>query len=281
MDKMKETKIDVVNMTEAAMNGVCHLFTRQTWENLLKDRICECFDAKTLTADFIVEHKNDIKLNLLTAFGLAMTNFPEVAKGYNLDFFHRFWKVAYFDGGKSAHVKFILDDSKYKGSFVKDILEKQDQTMYEELLLEDVKVAVKKLPTWSDYEKNPYYYDAIQLLAMVQIRPDIPMEFIERFIHLVNFAGIMVNINNSLELKQKVAERFGVQVGNTGKYVFPDGSSASGEQLDDVQEGLSYYDNVLRYNTEDEKTIRELIKKFPRAVEDCFHPDNALAMQGK
>ena len=84
-------KIDVSVMNEAALEGINHLLSKDNWTTLLGVRMKDLTNIQPLSADFIVKHKNDIGLQYLAMFGSLMMDDPNVGKGYNLDFFHRFW----------------------------------------------------------------------------------------------------------------------------------------------------------------------------------------------
>lgn len=271
-------KIDVSVMNEAALEGINHLLSKDNWTTLLGMRMKDLTNIQPLSADFIVKHKNDIGLQYLAMFGSLMMDDPNVGKGYNLDFFHRFWKFSQFDGGSSCTLMYTLNRPGNKGTFKREILDKQcniDTIMH----CGDTNPN-DTLPTFQDYEKNPYFYDAGQLGNMVLFRDDVPVDFADRFIHLFPFMCVFSNQRLNKKQKTEFLNRFGIALADD-RYLFPDGTVVSSKNFNDSEEGEAFYDNVLRYKTEDESAIRAIIAKWPRAIQDCFYPENALAMKAK
>ena len=281
MNNNEQKLMDVVNMTEQALDGVSHLMTVADWENLLTKRISDSNEGvKPLSADFIIRHKNEIRMDLLSLWTFYMigTDVP----GYDLNFMHRFWKFMNIDGLEDVHcisAKKMLGD---KWSKVENLL-KQNVKMLDSTAVLDFDTLDKQLaflPTLADYEANPYHYDNSIFLTMLEFIPDIPDTFIEKFIHLVSFNCIFDNMNMSNERKTEILKKFSVRIGRTKRYLFPDGTVVKCDDFrDGVTPGNAYLDNVNRYATEDEKAIREIVAKFPRAVEDCDAPSNAAVMK--
>ena len=281
MSEVKEQKLmDVVNMSEQALNGVSHLMTVADWENLLTKRISDSNDGpKPLSAQFILEHKNEIRMDLLSLWTFLMIGYD--VPGYDLDFCHRMWAFMNIDGFEDVHAvsaKKILGEKWYKvEEMFKDKVIKLDST--EVLDCDTVEKQVAFLPTLKDFEANPYFYDMSVFKTMLEFIPDIPDTFIEKFIHLISFPCIFDNMNMSNERKTEILKKFGVRIGRTKRFLFPDGSTVKQDDFrDGITPGNCYLDNVNRYVTEDEKAIKAIIAKFPRAVEDCFSPENAKVM---
>lgn len=278
-------EMDVVNMDEMALDGVSHLMTVKDWEGLLGKRLYDSNEGvKPLSADFIIKHKNDMRMGLLNLWFQIMVGMG--VKGYDLDFMRRFWKYCQLDGMQDctciASRQFLGETKDYPKveAIFKDKVLMLDTAKL--LDLDTVEKQVAFLPTLQDYEKNPYYYDMAVLYSMLEFLPDIPDTFLEKFIHLVNFPCIFDNLNLSNDRKLQIIDKFGVRIGRTQRFLLPDGTVVKKTDMrDGLEPGNEYYDNVQRYKTEDEKAIRAIVQKFPRAVLDCYEGDNALVMQGK
>ena len=281
MDKeMKTKEIDVASLNEAALDNLSHLLTKKNWHTLLVKRLGDWDHVTPLSAKFILEHKNELNLDMLTLFGAFMKENPQFAKEYDLDFFHRFWAFATFDGGADSSIASVKLHFKTQDPAIMEIIKQSSNKDTAAVLLEDTDFD-SALPTFKEYDKNPYFYDATQLATMVQLRSDNSMDFMETYVHLFPFSALMANKSLTLKKRQEVIKRFGVEIENTRRYLLPDGSVVEGNQLDTVTDGYAYLDNINRYATENEKAIREIIEKFPRAVKDCFDEENAKVMQKK
>lgn len=273
-------------MTEAAINGVCHLFQKTDWYQLLANRVRDPEKIMTLSADFIIQHANDLNLKLLTMVSARMCDYEELRKGYTLEFFHKFWRFVEYDAGAAAQMAWQLGGEFNTHTFENLLV----PTLYDKKVLSilvdtfdkpDTHKRWKDLPSCADYEKNPFHYDAVQLKGICGLNKDIPLDWIERFVHLINFHVFFENMRLSDKDKEAIIEKFGVQIAGSSRYLFPDGSILDRDNHANREIGECYLDNVCRYATEDEQAIREVIKRFPRAVFDCEHPDNKLAMNGK
>lgn len=273
-------KIDVSVMNEAALEGINHLLSKDNWMTLLGMRMKDVTNPQPLSADFIIKHENDIGFQYLTMFASLMVDDPTVGKGYNLDFFHRFWKFAQFDGGHSCTLMYALNRPGVSDTFKNDILAKQSNLRTITLASDPDTNPDTVLPTFQEYEKNPYFFDAGQLCNMVMFRSDVPLDFADRFVHLFPFVCVLINKRVTPKQKKEFIKRFGVPLADK-RYLFPDGTVVESTHLDRPVEGEAFYDNVLRYKTEDEAAIRAIIAKWPRAIKDCFDPENALAMKAK
>ena len=281
MTNNEQKLLDVAHMTETAINGVAHLMTVADWEQFLAKRIADSNNGvQPLSADFILEHKNDIRLDLLNLWCQLMVGMGQ--PGYDLNFFHRFWAFMSFDGMNDVNcitAKKVLGDKyapveqMFKGQIV-------DLDSTNVLDLDTVDKQVGFLPSLLDYEKKPYFYDTGILKTMLEFLPDIPDSFIEKFIHLVSFPCLFDNQNINTKRKDEILAKFSVRIGRTHRFLFPDGSVVKqGDYRDGVTTGNAYLDNVQRYATEDEKAIKAIVKKFPRAILDCTEGDNALVMK--
>lgn len=283
-EAMEQKQIVTADMTEGALNGLSHLLTVKDWEDLLDKRLCGKDKPQPLSAEFLLEHRNDMCLTLFPVFALLMRN--EGLKGYDLDFLHKFWAFFNWEGGNAAEVevirKVVTDSNKFKE--ITDDLQNSvsnfiTYTILEKDTLEEI---LPLLPTLQEFEKNPYGFCNAQLNTMLEFHKDIPMDFIERFIHLVKFPSILCNLNASPETIADVFDKFGTRLGRTQKYLFPDGTVAKKTNpFDQIQPGKNYLDNVQRFATEDEAAIKAVVAKFPRVLQLCDEGDNALAMNGK
>ena len=271
-------KIDVSGMNEQALEGVNHLLSKENWTQLLGLRMKDITNLQPLSTEFIINHKNDLGFRYLAMFGSLMVDDKTYGKDYNLDFFHRFWRFSDFDGGNSVALMYALNKPDKTDTFEKNILCHQCR-QNTSISMNDENPDTT-LPTFQDYEKNPYFYDAGQLSSMVLFRSDVPADFADRFIHLFPFADFFTNLRVPKKVKKQFVERFGVVLGDK-RWLFPDGTVVAGNTYGSVDDGDSFYDNLLQYKTEDENAIRTIIAKFPRAINDCLDPENALAMKAK
>lgn len=277
MTNENKNKIEVANMSEQALDGVSHLLNKDNWENLFAERISDITNIQPLSAKFIKDHENDICFALFSAFASSVKNNEEMGKDFTLDFFHRYWRYCLFNGKSGTQVAYAIYNQKSSHIFEKEILDKQSPLDLASLI---GATDFSTLPSCKDYEANPYFYDSMQLSAILCLNKEVPLDFLERFVHMVSFADVFTNINLSKKDKESIMDKFGVQIGKTSRYVFPCGTVVSSD-FKDIDEGREYYDNVNRYQTEDEAAIREVIKKFPRALLTCDDPQNALAMKAK
>jgi hypothetical protein len=280
---MEMKQIAVEEMTEGAINGLSHLMTIKDWETLLEKRLSAKNSVQPLSAEFILEHRNDMCLTLFPVFALLMRN--EGLKGYDLNFLHKFWAFFNWEGGEGAEcqvVKKIITDKAKFDSLNADLFGSVSNWLtYTLLEKENLQDVVAILPKLSDIEKNPYGYCNAQLNAVLEFSPEVPMEFLERFVHLVKFPSILCNLNVKPEVIADVFNKFGVKIGRTQKYLFPDGTVAKkSNPFDNMLPAKNYLDNIQRYATEDEKAIKEVVAKFPRVLQLCDEGDNALAMKG-
>lgn len=276
----KANKIEVKDMSEHALAGISHLLTQENWYDLLSSRVSDIRTPKALSAQFILDNKDNINFANFVTFFAGMLSLPEVRDQYTLDLMRRFWKFATLDAGGAPQLVWFMAQNDNTTALIKSrILDHQSKQETLILVAEDNPTA--KLPTFQDYEKNPYNYDMLQLMSMVMLHNSVPVEFAERFVHLFPFGDYFTNSEIPMPEKENFVEKFGVQIGNSKRWLFPDGSVVEGENLDSISAGREYLDNVQRYATEDEKAIREIIARFPRAVKDCFDPENAEAMKAK
>lgn len=282
-NKGTKNTIEVENLEETALECVSHLLTADDWDALLRNRMKDVKNVKPLSADFIIRHKNEINMANLPAFVMFMKSDPNIkCDDYTVDFFHRFWRDAQFDGGKGALLEFAPMAQIDHSPFLNEFLANQCRDCLGQVLLEgSMSAQQKKLPTWQEYEKNPYFYDSCHLQAMALMKSEVPMEIGERFVHIFPFGMFFTNNWIKPEVKEKWLEHFGVQLGKSDRYLLPCGTVVHGENHNKTNVGAMYYNNVKRFKTEDEAAIRAIIKKFPRAIEDCFFPENAEAMKSK
>ena len=276
-------QINTVEMSEGALNGISHLLTVKDWEDLLNKRLCGKDTPQPLSAQFVFDHRNDMCLTLFPVFAMLMRSAG--VQGYALDFLHKFWAFFNWEGGEAAEmavVKKVLGDEKFK-SITADLNSALSNFVtYKVLDKETLDDVLKILPTFSDFEKNPYGFCNAQLNTMLEFHNNISLDFVEQFIHLVKFPALLCNLNVKPEFIADVFDRFGVRLGRTQKYLFPDGTVAKkSNPFDGMLPGKNYLDNVQRFATEDEKAIKEMVSKFPRVLQLCDEGDNALAMKGK
>lgn len=283
-NEMQQKQINTAEMTEGALNGLSHLLTVQDWENLLDKRLSAKDTVQPLSAQFLLDHKNEMCLTLFPVFALLMRK--EGLKGYDLNFLHKFWAFFNWEGGQGAEIevirKVVTDSNKFK-EITDDLYANVSNFVpYQVLEKETLQDVLSLLPSLSDYEKNPYGFCNAQLNSMLEFHDNIPLDFVERFIHLVKFPALLCNLNVKPEVIADVFDRFGVRLGRTQKYLFPDGTVAKkSNPFDGMVPGKNYLDNIQRYGTEDEKAIKEIVAKFPRVLQLCDEGDNALAMNGK
>lgn len=283
-NEMTQKTIETADMTEGSLNGLSHLLTVKDWEDLLDRRLCGKDTPQPLSADFILEHKNDLCLTLFPVFALLMRQAG--LKGYDLNFLHKFWAFFNWEGGQGAEIevvrKVVTNEAQFK-NITSDLYSSVSPfvtyTLLEKDTLEEI---LPLLPSFADFEKNPYGFCNAQLNTMLEFHKDIPLDFVERFIHLVKFPALLCNLNTKPELIADVFDKFGVRLGRTQKYLFPDGTVAKKTNpFDNIQPGKNYLDNIQRYATEDEKAIKEIVARFPRVLLLSDEGDNALAMNGK
>lgn len=279
----QQTQIETYKMTEGALNGLSHLLTIKDWEQLLEKRLTSD-EQIPLSAEFLLEHRNDLNLTLFPVFALIMRH--KGVQGYDLNFLHKFWAFFNWEGGNGAEceiVKKVLVDAKKFEDLTLDIRNTvSNWVSFEVIEKEKLSDILAVLPSFSDFEKNPFGYCNAQFNTMLEFSDNISLDFVEKFIHLVKFPALLCNLNVKPEFIADVFDRFGVRLGRTQKFLFPDGTVAKkGNPFDNMLAGKNYLDNVQRYATEDEVAIKKIVQKFPRALQLCDEGENALVMQGK
>lgn len=270
--------IDVLEANETMLNGMSNFINEKQWEDLLLQRCnieAKDWEAKLLSPEFIIKYKNSLAFDCFTLYLVLAWK----KKNLTVDFMKRFWKYVDFIGNKED---VLLDHAAITGgddSLSKVYSEMCDGTPVADIMLKNVPAF-----TMEQLDKRPFHYNGEQWRASLERMPAITKEFIEKYIHMMDFDKIMNNENLTKEQRVSLRDAFTekVKIENKEVYMFPDGSILEGDNFECMRPGKAYYGNRNHFAVpEAEEAIKKLKARFPRALEDCAFPDNAAVMVDK
>lgn len=265
--------IDVQKVNENVLDGMANMISDSQWEELMLTRSPVSDGGNSslyLSKDFIVKYRNRLGFRGFCVFAGAAWD----ASKLDMDFLHRFWRFVTFSEGSDT----ILSFSDVKGSsnnmrdaYIKEV----NPTCIMDIYLGTV-------PPFSlkELDARPFHYNMEQWRASINMLPEIDDEFIDKYIHMMDFSSIITNDLLSKKRKQEIANKYGILDGNF--YVFPCGASVS-KSFDSLTSGHAFLRNKNRFGNQNlnEATMKTLIERFPRAFEDCAFPENAAVMVNK
>lgn len=273
--------IDTLQATEQMLDGMSNFITEEQWANLLLQRSnneLKDYTTKLLSPEFVIKYKNSLCFD-------TFTNYVVLAwkeKNLTWEFIQRFWKHVDFIGGGKNDI--LLDHPDFnKGD---DSLSKLYNSKCDPRDIGSIMLGKEPGFTMDELDKHPYRYNGEQWNASINVMKELTLEFIEKYIHLIQFEAVITNENLSNEFKRQVRDTFAepIQIDKDTVYIFPDGSSVHEEQWENCKPGRAYFSNLKRCPLDNDKLVdvfSKLKNKFPRAFEDCMYPENAIVMVDK
>lgn len=272
--------IDTQNVNETMLDGMSNLINQDQWSDLMLVRSNpEAKDAndKILSPAFVSKYKNMLNFQAFPIYLHMAWNCKHITP----EFVRKFWKFSEFIGGIDDP---ILSDKNFAG---------QESGLGEWLkancdLTNTAEIDTgKKAPfTMEQLDKRPFYYNASLWSISLQHTTELTKEFIEKYIHMVDFNAIITNEHLSDDFKKDLCATFGAEAkdGETTYVLFPDGTTIEKGDWLSSNPGREYYSNEHRFPVANDKTmaaIKDLKARFPRAFEDCDYPENAAVMVDK
>jgi len=275
--------VETKTANEQMLDGMSNFITPDQWRTLLNDRINYAPGADNellLSKEFILKYKNHMLLSSLPLYCMIAWDKKQLDK----EFLKRFWNFIDFTEGNDL----LLDFQEFSGSskgFLDAYKEMCDMT--DVALIHSGDVAPF---TMEQLDKRPFHYNGEQWTASLNKMKEIKKEFLEKYIHMVDFLAVLNNPNLTNDQRKELRDYFGVKVPK-GKndnehskelYLFPCGAVLEGENWRDMSAGLAYLKNKNRFAIkEQDEAIKQVVAKWPRAFEDCLSGGNELVMVDK
>lgn len=273
--------VETKTANEQMLDGMSNFITPEQWRTLLNDRINYAPGADNellLSKEFILKYKNHMLLSSLPLYCMIAWD----KRNLDIEFLKRFWNYIDFTEGNDL----LLDFQEFSGSS-KGFLEayKSMCDMTDVALIHSGDVAPF---TMEQLDKNPFHYNGEQWTASLNKMKEVNKEFLEKYIHMVDFLAVLNNPNLKTTDRVALRDHFGVKTthpnGNTNKnvYLFPCGAVLEDENWRDMSAGLAYLKNKNRFAIkEQDEAIKQVVAKWPRAFEDCLSGGNELVMVDK
>lgn len=271
-------EIDIIENNEQFLDGMSNFIKDNQWGDMLLQRCnpeLKDYKSKLLSPEFIIKYKNSLCFDSFTTY-LALA-WKE--KGLTVDFMKRFWKYVDFVG---ANEDVLLDHKDFNQG--DDSLSKIYNAMCDGRSVADIMLKTAEPFSMEELDKRPYHYNGEQWNASLSRMKNITTEFIDKYIHLMNFDSILNNPNLSAAFKKELVKKYSEETTIDGRTlrVFPCGSVLEGEAYDNMKPGRAYYANEHHVAVQGAKEVAKKLKeRFPRAFEDCMYPDNAAVMVDK
>lgn len=275
------SKIDIKTANETMLDGMSNLIEKAQWNELLIARCSPDLKdtSKLLSPQFVIKYKN-----LLNFAGFSMyVSLAFDEKKLDTDFIHRFWKYFSIAVGKDD-VLLQKENLAGKPCSLGKWVEEQglDMTHMADIL-------TKKIPafTMDQLDKNPYKYNASLWMVSIMMAKELSLDFIEKYMHIINFSKIFTNPQLSNQFKEDVINKFGTKgmVAGRNLILLPDGATLENKDFESVNPGRPYYGNLQRFAVSGDELAdivsKQVKPKFARAFEDCNYADNAAVMVAK
>lgn len=273
--------VETKTANEQMLDGMSNFITPEQWRTLLNDRINYAPGADNellLSKEFILKYKNHMLLSSLPLYCMIAWD----KRKLDIEFLKRFWNYIDFTEGNDL----LLDFQEFSGSS-KGFLEayKSMCDMTDVALIHSGDVAPF---TMEQLDKHPFHYNGEQWTASLNKMKEVNKEFLEKYIHMVDFLAVLNNPNLKNADRVALRDHFGVKIthpnGNKDKnvYLFPCGAVLEDENWRDMSAGLAYLKNKNRFAIKDQdEAIKQVVAKWPRAFEDCLSGGNELVMVDK
>ena len=268
--------VDTKNCSESMLSGMSNFISTKQWRSLISDRMDfspSAVNDKLLTKDFIIKNKNLLMMSTLPIYCLMAWEKCHL----DLDFLKRFVRFIDFSEGNDILLDFKEFSNTSAGFF--DTY-KANFDMTDTALIHAGEV---KPFTMEELDKRPFHYNGQHWTASLNKMPELTIEFLEKYIHMVNFMAVLNNPNLSNEKRKEIRDYFGVKVKDRENlYILPCGASLNDTSWREMTGGLPYLKNKQRFAYQDDAdAIKQLVTKFPRAFEDALSGGNEVIMADK
>ena len=267
-------QLETKTANEQMLDGMSNFITTEQWRTLLNDRINYAPGASNellLSKNFILKYKNHLNFAALPLYCLVAWD----KQGLDVEFLKRFWNFIDFTEGNEILLDFQEFSKSGKG-FVEAYTKLCDPT--DTSLIHSGAVAPF---TMEQLDKHPFHYNGEQWTASLNKMKDVSIEFLEKYINMVNFLAVLNNPNLNEAKRLEIRDHFAV-VGKDKHYLFPCGAVLTDTSWREMSSGQPYLKNKQRFAMRDiDDEIKQVVAKWPRAFEDCLSGGNELVMVDK